>query len=682
MVFRTGNDEVLTAEQPQQQTFRTAGSEVLAPPLQATRFGGIGLPEPAATEGEERLSDSIMDDILFSPDKTFNPLEQGQIATELLQRLSEPEDTARKFENRMMISSVFGVPLEQVEFMEPTILKELFEDDLISLKERFKKNPVEGGFFKKIGEAVRRGNRNITSDIAVYQAAFENQGDIAEVLSTRAKHQLEETLSPIEGNLISNLFYKSGQIIPGMVRGYWDAIPEALTGMVSGITVAAIAGQAGPQVLLPEEALTVPLGAVTGIKIGLSVGSAHFWYKQGAGSFFAAMMDKNLDPEISRTVAGVAAIPYAIVELLQVSQLTPGLRKGAEDIGRRTMLKVIAQATKTYGKTYTQEVLEEIAQEIIQISAEDIAQFLSENGIDINAQFIQERAARVWTTAKESAQALALLPIPGAAIDVNTGRKQVLTQRRLDVINAKTAEFEAALGSVLSDEVRQEAGLAVAETEAEPEVQPGTDVPDPEADLPAGQGDQPAPDASEEVELTDDMEVPEDVSQAGTGPGGIVLNRLSLLVGVVTFVVLLSAIAGAFIFVVRKPAAEAPKPVIEKPKKDPEKSGNLIYHTLIERYTFSTSLPPLGDRTVAFEYSVAVQIDEADRDRLVDMLDQQQLMLKLQADIRRIISQEEYTKLRTDDLKGVARRVREKLNTELGEEIVQEVIFPIWNVYW
>lgn len=183
---------------------------------------------------------------------------------------------------------------------------------------------------------------------------------------------------------------------------------------------------------------------------------------------------------------------------------------------------------------------------------------------------------------------------------------------------------------------------------------------------------------SPEEEYPEDGTAPAEEPQAG--PADIVLNRLSLLVGLVTFMVLLSAIAGAFIFVVGKPAAESAKPVAPAPPPK-TKSGNSTYHTLIERYTFSTSLPPLADRSVAFEYSVAVQIDEADRERLDNLLQEQQLMLKLQADIRRIISQEEYTKLRTGDLKDVARRVRDKLNDELGEKIVQEVVFPIWNVY-
>ena len=107
---------------------------------------------------------------------------------------------------------------------------------------------------------------------------------------------------------------------------------------------------------------------------------------------------------------------------------------------------------------------------------------------------------------------------------------------------------------------------------------------------------------------------------------GVVLNRLSLLVGVITFVVLLSAMAGAFVFVVRKPAARPPKVVAPPPVK--AETGQYVYQTLIDRYTFSAPLPPMGNRTVVFEYSLAVKIDKADQETFKQHLEQQQLMLK------------------------------------------------------
>ena len=158
--------------------------------------------------------------------------------------------------------------------------------------------------------------------------------------------------------------------------------------------------------------------------------------------------------------------------------------------------------------------------------------------------------------------------------------------------------------------------------------------------------------------------------EANIGLGGV----RGIMIGVVTFVLLLGGILAAWGFVVHQsgnPAATVA----------PTGNGALVYHTLIDRYVFATTLPPLGDRTVTFEYSVAVQIKQEDRKVLEDMIAQRQLLGKLQADIRKVISQEEYTKLRSQELGDVAREVRDVVNADLGQKLFMDVIFPVWNVW-
>lgn len=385
----------------------------------------------------ELFRQEVLSELIASPDKIFNPLRQGQIASELIESFEDPKDSIRDIENKMMLGSLFKVNPEELTGYDKAMLQYMYDDPLTNMKKRFQKKPLEGGYFTKMGEAFKRGNENISSDIAMYEAVFNGRGAPQQVLKAREKMLLEQALSPIEGNFVSELFYKSAQIVPGMIRGFSEAIPEATTGMAAGATVTALAGQAGPQIALPEEIITVPAGAIIGFKAGLSAGSAHFWYKQGAGSMAAEMLTEGYDIEISRQVAGIAAIPYSLIELSQVAGVTPGLRTTIKTALGKTVREVLGKAVKKYGTTLTKEVLQEVAQEIITISASDISGILSDADIEFDADYIISRADRIWETTKESAQAMALLPVPGTAIDVFTGTKAVLNKNQLLEINSK-----------------------------------------------------------------------------------------------------------------------------------------------------------------------------------------------------------------------------------------------------
>lgn len=481
--------------------------------------------EQAEVDRREQLRSDLLDDIIFNSDKKeYSVGEQGFIAQEIIDTLNEPEDFRRDMTNNLILSEMFDLPLDQVDLMSKDMLREMYGDDLTNLAERFKTNPVEGGFARKMGEAVKRGNRAISTDVAFYQAFFQGEGDWRTVNEAANKMELEELLSPIEGNMVTSLFYASGQIAPGMVRGFVDAIPEAAFGMVAGAGMAFVAGQAGPQALLPEEAVTIPLATATGFKVGLKVGGFDFWYKQGAGSMARSMLNNGVDPNIAREMAGFAAVPYALIELSQATKLTPGLRKKVTNRIGKSIAGVVGRAVKTYGKTFTQEVIEEVQQEVVAIVADDIAAVLTEEGhtsvttdtlLDIvsslggkvTGKWLKERSVQLMDTAKEASKGMALLPGGNFAVDVTSGTVSAVTEARRAKINenlpdigalAQTrAELEAAkAGRELIEETEQAEATPAEPTEAEPTVT----APEPAEGLEAKQEGVVVPDLAVESE--------------------------------------------------------------------------------------------------------------------------------------------------------------------------------------
>ena len=385
-------------------------------------FGMIALPRerlPGVFEYNRQLDELLGNDEFDLED--LMPLDVRYDFGRIVGMTEKPDETKEKMKNSLYYSVQFGIP-PKVSF---SIIDELMK---MTKFNPLKAKSEQRGFFGKIAESWRRGDAQVMGDISVYETAFEGRGDEEQALAALKKIQLEQALDPIEGWFLADLVYSGVEVVPGMARGYWEAIPQAFAGMSIGAGMALAAGQVPPLTLAPEEIMGVPVGALLGGKFGLMTGSAMFWYKQGAGSMYATMRENDYNPELSKHIAGAAAIPYAIVEFMQVSKLTPGLRREALKAAQKSMLKVVANATKRYGTVWGTEVFEEVVQEIIQVVAEDTAGFLSDKlklpkGV---SEFLLERGRRLWETTKEAGKAMALLPIPGATIDIYTGKRAIV----------------------------------------------------------------------------------------------------------------------------------------------------------------------------------------------------------------------------------------------------------------
>ena len=401
-------------------------------------FGRIALPRerlPGVWDYDRQLESLLRDP--EQPLENFLPLDVRYDFGQIIGMTEKPDETREKMKNSLYYSVQFGIPPRESYSIVDEIMK---MTKFIPTKAK----PEERGFFGKVAESWRRGDAQVMADISIYETAFEGRGDEEQALAALKKLQMKQVLDPIEGSFLAELVYSGVEIVPGMARGYWEAIPQAFAGLGIGAGMALAAGQVPPLTLAPEEIVGVPAGALTGAKFGLMTGSAMFWYKQGAGSMYAAMRENDYNPEISKHIAGAAAVPYAIVEFLQVSQLTPGMRRGALKIAQKSMLKVVANATKKYGTVWGTEVFEEVVQEIIQIGAEDVAGFLSDKlklpeGI---GKFLLDRGRRVWETTKAAGKAMALLPIPGAMIDVYTGKRALVPTEKKPEIEAKPGIVE------------------------------------------------------------------------------------------------------------------------------------------------------------------------------------------------------------------------------------------------
>lgn len=221
-----------------------------------------------------------------------------------------------------------------------------------------------------------------------------------------------------------------------------NTLPEALSyGLASGLTLggmAALAGQAGPQVLAPEEIVTVPGAAAVGFRVGMTYKIAEQAYALEGGLSYLDMVDAGIDKATAQWAsAGVGVINAGLETLSFGVAAAPFKRMLNRAIGEKisealiqpTLGMAITGALKTYGGAVLTEAGTESVQELVSFLGEDLARAVGKNELETKIttpEGREELATRMSDVFIKTAMGMAVLGAPGAAVQFRSdvGRAQ------------------------------------------------------------------------------------------------------------------------------------------------------------------------------------------------------------------------------------------------------------------
>lgn len=242
-------------------------------------------------------------------------------------------------------------------------------------------------------------------------------------------------------------FIKSAAgILPQILESIEAGAQKGLLAGGGTALTAALLGQAGPQVGLPEEIVTVPASFLFGFTAGTKIGAAQNILEIEAGNQFMDMllMEDEDGDRIDPTLAKAGAIAYGsistAIELLQISQI-PGMEKvinkafgqavTASAPAIKNILLTAARTLKKSAGNVLGQVAEEATQEAVGILTQNLVA-LVENEFDAGTfQYttVSEAMEQIGTVALESAKGFAVIGLPGtvltAASDISTRRELV-----------------------------------------------------------------------------------------------------------------------------------------------------------------------------------------------------------------------------------------------------------------
>jgi hypothetical protein len=240
----------------------------------------------------------------------------------------------------------------------------------------------------------------------------------------------------------------AAEMLPIMLGGVEKGAKVGVGAGLAAAGTVAVAGQLGPQILAPEEIVTVPAAFGTMFSAGMGSAMLENIGRIEAGLMYDEIMDMTdedgnpIDPRIARAAsAGVGLVNMAI-EMAQFKLLLktiPGADKIVTGAVRKAVKKaalsgsiagIVTRYMGRYGSFITKETGQELAQESVNIIGGEITKEIHEKLTEkkVPKATIDEITNRLMETATQSALAFSVMGVPGHAVGVT---REIVTRERM-----------------------------------------------------------------------------------------------------------------------------------------------------------------------------------------------------------------------------------------------------------
>ncbi len=298
----------------------------------------------------------------------------------------------------------------------------------------------ELGNIERIGDAIERG----WVSVRIGQAATKQRENPDQATAEKLE-QLRQRSNELgqDGEGLVGWLGEAAEVGVGQM-GARLLTPEAAQKVTFGATVGAGAGLAAGGIgALP--------GAAIGGAVGLTVHLATSAFVEEGGHSNIELLDAGVEPNLARNLSiGVGAINAGLEMIGSTAVLAPlaiaarqVFKKGVVDPVLKTVIRQAAanaaKAMALYTAAVTIEVGTEVSQEMVNIAAENLADYIQEEGVELLTH--DENVERVLQIAEKTFKAMTILGLFGLTTNLVTDGRAAVRARRLekDLLDLKEA---------------------------------------------------------------------------------------------------------------------------------------------------------------------------------------------------------------------------------------------------